>query len=211
MACKSYKLSAITTSCGSNVPSIKKIWVGQFGTAEIAHSVTSDTATDYADVDLLDDGATPTPALVTDNDGKHIIADIKNAALATGADAWVEFSFRKNTCSASSEMTVNDNGSFYWTNSLNMVFAKQDSTKRLAVQALGSGDCSAIYMDGNGNYWMIGLDEPVNLSTASATTGTAVSDSNQYELTLSEESPILPIPILASVAETIIETLTDAE
>jgi hypothetical protein len=66
-------------------------------------------------------------------------------------------------------------------------------------------------MDGNGNYWMIGLDEPVNLSTASATTGTAVSDSNQYELTLSEESPILPIPILASVAETIIETLTDAE
>ena len=33
MACTPYQLSAITTACGSNVPSIKKIWVGAFGSA----------------------------------------------------------------------------------------------------------------------------------------------------------------------------------
>ena len=208
MACTPYQLSAITTACGSNVPSIKKIWVGAFGSEEIAHDLVSSTATDYADVDLLDDGATPTPALITDEDGKHIIVDIKSAALATGADKWVEFSFRKNTCSAGSEMTVNDNGTYYWTNTLNMLFSKQDSAKRLAIQALASGDCSAIYQDGNGNYWMIGLDDPVNLSSASATTGTSVSDNNQYELAMSEEAAVMPIPLLASAAETIITALT---
>lgn len=204
MACTSYKLGAITTSCSSNIPSIKRLWVGAFGAAAIKHSVTSDTATDYEDVDLYMDGNTP----VVDNDGKHIIADIKNAALAQNAEPFVEFEFRKNTCSASSEMTTNDNGSFYWTNSVNMVFAKQDAAKRLSIQALASGDCSAIYEDGNGNYWMIGLDEPVSMTAGTAETGTSVSDTNQYTLTISEDSPVLPVPLLAANAETIIATLT---
>ena len=209
MACTPYQLSAITTACGSNVPSIKKIWVGAFGSAVIKHDIVSSTAGDYADVTLLDDGATPTPALITDEDGKHIIVDIKSAALASNADKWVEFSFRKNTCSAGSEMTLNDNGTYYWTNTLNMLFSKQDSAKRLAIQALASGDCSAIYQDGNGNYWMIGLDDPVNLSSASATTGTAVGDNNQYELAMSEEAAVMPIPLKADQATTIIAALTE--
>jgi hypothetical protein len=55
---------------------------------------------------------------------------------------------------------------------------------------------------------MIGLDDPVNLSSASATTGTSVSDNNQYELAMSEEASVMPIPLLASAAETIIAALT---
>lgn len=207
MACTSYKLTQITTSCGSNIPSIKKMWVGAFESAVIKHDMASATEADYADVDILMDGAS-TPAPVLDADGNKIIVDIKNAALATGADEWVEFAFRKNTCSADTEMTVNDNGSHYFTNSVNMVFARQDSAKRLNIQALASGDCSVIYQDGNNNYWFIGLDQPVNLTTATATTGTAVGDSNQYDLVLAEESAIMPVPVLASVAETIISTLT---
>lgn len=204
MACTSYKLTKIETSCGSNIPSIKKMWVGAFESAAIKHNMASEKAADYEDVDILMDGANP----VTDADGNKIITGIKNAALATGADNWVEFAFRKNTCSADTEMTVNDNGSHYFTNSVNMVFARQDAAKRLNIQALASGDCSVIYQDGNNNYWFIGLDQPVNLTTATATTGTAVGDSNQYDLVLAEESAIMPVPVLASVAETIISTLT---
>ncbi len=203
MACKSIKLSAIETSCGSNIPSIKRIIVGAYESAVIKHNVASATEADYEDVTVQTVGGTP----VTDDDNNKIIENIKNAALATGADNWVEFAFRKNTCSADTEMTVNDNGSHYFTNSVNMVFAKQDTGKRLNVQALASGDCSVIYQDGNNNYWFIGLDQPVNLTTATATTGTAVGDSNQYDLVLAEESAIMPVPILASVAETIIATL----
>lgn len=175
MACTPYKLTAISTSCGSNVPSIKKIWVGAF------ESATWTTANVTG---------------VTDADGNPVIEKVTAATLNCNEDAWVEFAFKKNTCSASSEMTVNDNGSHYFTNSVNMVFAKQDNGKRLAVQALASGDCSVIYQDGNNNYWLIGYDSPVSLNTATATTGTTVSDSNQYELTMSEESGILPLAII---------------
>lgn len=175
MACKPYQISAITTSCASNVPSIKRMWIGAFDSATFT----------VANV-----------ANVTDADGNSVIEKSTAAVLKCNEDAWVEFAFRKNTCSASSEMTVNDNGSHYFTNSLNMVFAKQDASKRLSIQALASGDCTCIYLDGNNNYWLIGYDSPVSLTSASATTGTSVSDSNQYELVLSEESGILPIPVV---------------
>lgn len=177
MACKPYQISAITTSCGSNIPSIKRMWIGAFDSA--TWTVANVTG-------------------VTDADGNPVIEKVTAATLKCNEDAWVEFAFRKNTCSASSEMTVNDNGSHYYTNSLNMVFAKQDASKRLSIQALASGDCACIYLDGNNNYWLIGYDQAVSLASMTSTTGTAVSDSNQYELTLSEESGILPIPVIAT-------------
>lgn len=205
MACTAYYLTGINTSCGSNKPSIRRIIVGEFGSAAIKHDMASQTASDYADVtiQMKADGTTP----VTDSDGRHVIQDIINVSAPAEGHEWVEFLFRKNTCSASSEMTVNDNGSHYFTNSINMVFAKQDWEKRLAIQALASGDCSVVYEDGNGNWWMIGLDDAVTLSTATADTGTAVGDSNQYELTMSEESGVLPIPLNAQNAQTIVNTL----
>lgn len=205
MACTAYYLTAISTSCGSNIPSVKRILVGAFGSTTIKHDMASQTATDYEDVNIQMKGDGTTP--VTDLDQRHVIKDIINCSAPATGNEWVEFQFRKNTCSASSEMTVNDNGSFYFTNSINMVFAKQDWQKRLAIQALASGDCSVIYEDGNGNYWMLGLDEPVTLTTASANTGTAVGDSNQYELTMSEDSAVLPVPINAANATTIVNRL----
>ena len=93
-------------------------------------------------------------------------------------------------------MTVNDNGTHYFTNALNMVLAKQDTNKRLNIEALASGDCMCIYLDGNNNYWVIGTDQPVNMTTVSATTGTAATDSNQYELVLSEDAPSMPIQLV---------------
>lgn len=205
MACKSYYLTAISTGCGTNMPSVRRILVGKFESVDIKHNMASSVAADYADVNvqMKADGTTP----VQDLDGKKVIKDINNVSQPVAGDEWVEFQFRKNTCSADSEMTINDNGSSYWTNSLNMVFAKQDWQKRLAIQALASGDCSAVYEDGNGNWWFIGLDNPVTIATATATTGTAVADSNEYQLTMSEESAILPIPLNAENAATIISKL----
>ena len=192
MKCTPYQLSSITTSCGSNIPSIKQMWIGNFGSV------------------------TPTYAYVTnvtDADGNQVIESVKGLALDnTTPEYWVEYAFRKNTCSASSEITINDNGSHYFTNALNMVFAKQDTNKRLNVEAIASGDCSAIYLDGNGKYWLMNLDAEVTLTTATANTGTAVGDSNQYELVLSQDAATMPIEIVGDETHTpksIVEGLLD--
>lgn len=192
MKCVPYQLSSITTSCGSNIPSIKQMWIGNFGSV------------------------TPTYTYVTgatDADGNQIIESVKSLALDnTTPEYWVEYAFRKNTCSASSEMTINDNGSHYFTNALNMVFAKQDTNKRLNIEAIASGDCHAIYLDGNGKYWLMNLDAEVTLTTATANTGTAVGDSNQYELVLSQDAATMPIEIVGDETHTpksIVEGLLD--
>lgn len=193
MKCTPYKLSAITTSCGSNIPSIKQMWIGNFGSVTPTYTYVTG---------------------VTDADGNQVIENVTNLELdGTTPEYWVEYSFRKNTCSASSEMTINDNGSHYFTNALNMVFAKQDTNKRLNIEAIASGDCSAIYLDGNGKYWIMNLDAEVTLTTATANTGTAVGDSNQYDLVLSQDAATMPIEIVGDQTHTpkqIVEGLLQA-
>lgn len=185
MACtNTITLKAITTSCGSNVPSIKKLWVGKFGSA------------------------TFTPNYVageTDDDGKQIIENVKIATLVSGANKWVEFEFKKNTATADTEMTVNDNGSYYYNNTVTLVFNKQTNDKRLAVQALASGDCSVIYLDGNNNYWLMGYDAEVSNTATTATTGTAATDNNQYTITLGENSGTMPLGMVAGSSSSTVE------
>ena len=192
MACVSY-LTGFRTSCGSNLASIKTIWVGQFGSAVFSYEYQKDDQGQY----------------VVDEDNHKIIEKVTGATLQANYPEWVEFQFRKNTSEMTTEMTRNDNGSFYFTNAANLVFAKQNQQKRLALQATASGDCSMIVLDSNGIYWLIGSDNPVTASTLSATTGVAVGDANQYSLTLRIVSPsiCMPVPLDEDEAATILAGL----
>ena len=210
MACTSF-LQGFTTSCGSNLASIKKIWVGAFESATFTYNYQE--APDGSTYPLVDaDG------YVLDQDGNKIIESVASATLVADIDLitegnqpgqpWVEFGFRKNSSEMTSEMTRSDNGSYYFTNAANLVFAKQDQVKRLALQATASGECAMVILDSNGKYWLIGSENPVTATTLSATTGTAVGDANQYTITLSADEAYMPIPLDAEQASTIITALT---
>ena len=189
MACVSTYLSSISTSCTSNLPSIKQLWIGQFESAKFTYTYLTET----------------------DADGNQIIEAV-SAATLNKEDAktkpWVTFNFKKNTGELTSEYTLNDNGSFYFTNSVNLVFAKLDNSKRLSLEAVASGECSCIVLDSNGQYWLLGGENPVSMSSLSATTGVAISDSNAYNVSISETSGSMPILIEKEQAQTIINTLT---
>ena len=193
MACTPFQLTTINTSCGSNLPSIKRMWIGNFDSL-------STVGYNYVSNPYYEAGGDE-PEYLTDDDGNKIVESINNLAInttATHPQYWVEYHFRKNTCSAGSEMTVNDNGTHYFTNTVNMVFAKQDTPKRLNIEAIASGDVAVIYEDGNGKYWLMNPKDEVNLSTATSETGTAVGDANQYTLTLSQNSANMPFEIVGN-------------
>ena len=145
---------------------------------------------------------------VLDADGNKIIEAVSGATLKSGADKWVEFQFRKNSSSMDTEMTVNDNGSHYYTNSATCTFARIDNSKRISLEAVGSGECTMIIVDSNNQTWLIGSENPVSLTTLSGSTGTAIGDSNQYSVTLSAEEAHMPLLIESDQAQTIINTLT---
>ena len=191
MACTTY-LTGFSTSCGSNLPSIKKLYVGTFESSTFTYTYQQNSEAQ----DVLD------------ADGNKIIEAVSGATLKSGADKWVEFQFRKNSSSMDTEMTVNDNGSHYYTNSATCTFAKIENSKRLALQSVASGECTMIIVDSNNQTWLIGADNPVSLTTLSGSTGTAIGDSNQYSVTLSAEEPTMPILIEADQAQTVINTLT---
>ena len=191
MACTTY-LTGFSTSCGSNLPSIKKLYVGTFESAKFTYTYQQNSEAQ----DVLD------------ADGNKIIEAVSGATLNSGADKWVEFQFRKNSSSMDTEMTVNDNGSHYYTNSATCTFAKIENSKRLSLQSVASGECSMIIVDSNNQTWLIGAENPVSLTTLSGSTGTAIGDSNQYSVTLSADEANMPLLIEADQAQTVINTLT---
>ena len=191
MACTTY-LTGFSTSCGSNLPSIKKLYVGTFESGTFTYTYQQNSEAQ----DVLD------------ADGNKIIEAVSGATLKSGADKWVEFQFRKNSSSMDTEMTVNDNGSHFYTNSATCTFAKIENSKRLALQSVASGECSMIIVDSNNQTWLIGAENPVSLTTLSGSTGTAIGDSNQYSVTLSADEATMPILIEADQAQTVINTLT---
>lgn len=191
MACTSKYLTSIATSCASNLPSIKSLWIGQYDSANFTYTYVQNGGQD-----------------VLDEDGNKIIEAVSGATLKEGSKPWVIFNFKKNTGELTSEMTVNDNGSHYYTNGVNLVFAKIDNSKRLSLEAVASGECTMIVLDSNNQYWLIGAENSVAMTTLSATTGVAVGDSNQYSLTISADEANMPILIEKDQAQTIINTLT---
>ena len=190
MACTTY-LTGFSTSCGSNLPSIKKLYVGTFESSTFTYT--------YQQNGEAQD--------VLDADGNKIIEAVSGATLKSGADKWVEFQFRKNSSSMDTEMTVNENGSHFFTNSATCTFAKIENSKRLALESVASGECSMIIVDSNNQTWLIGAENPVSLTTLSGSTGTAIGDSNQYSVTLSADEANMPLLIEADQAQTIINTL----
>lgn len=190
MACTTY-LTGFSTSCGSNLPSIKKLYIGTFESGTFTYTYQKNGENQ----DVLD------------ADGNQIIESVSGATLNSGADKWVEFGFRKNTCSMNSEMTVNDNGSFYFTNGCDMIFSKIENSKRLSIESLAAGECTMIIIDSNNQTWLIGAQNPVSLSSLTASTGTSVGDNNQYTITLSAQEAHMPILIDKEQAQTVINTL----
>lgn len=191
MACTTY-LTGFSTSCGSNLPSIKKLYIGTFESGTFTYTYQKNGENQ----DVLD------------ADGNQIIESVSGATLNSGADKWVEFQFRKNSSSMDTEMTVNDNGSHFYTNSATCTFAKIENSKRLSLESVASGECSMIIVDSNNQTWLIGAENPVSLTTLSASTGTAVGDNNQYSVTLSAQEAHMPVLIEKEQAQTVINTLT---
>ena len=192
MACTSKYLTSIATSCTSNLPSIKSLWIGQYDSASFTYTYIQEGSQNAEDAD-----------------GNPIIESVSGATLKQGSKPWVIFNFKKNTGELTSEMTVNDNGSHYYTNGVNLVFAKIDNGKRLSLEAVASGECTMIVLDSNNQYWLIGAENSVAMTTLTATTGVAVGDSNAYNVTISADEANMPILIDKDQAQTIINTLTN--
>lgn len=131
--------------------------------------------------------------------------EITQIELESGAK-FKKYQFRKQTGSMTSTLNVDETaGINYVSTELSLVFTKMETAKRIEISALAQGHLAVIVKDSNNMYWYLGKDDYVSASAGSANTGTAKGDSNNYSITLKDESDTFPYLVKESVIATITE------
>lgn len=111
-----------------------------------------------------------------------------------------KYCFKKNTSSLTSTLNVDPaNGVNFVQTDLNMVFAKQDTTKRMEIAALSLGEVTVIVLDANGKYWGFGFDEFAAATAGTAETGVNRTDGNKYTITISAYEASYPYEVDANI------------
>lgn len=130
--------------------------------------------------------------------------DMITGITLSGSATFKGYQFRKQTGSMTSTLNVDEQaGINYVSTELSLVFTKMETAKRLEMTALAKAQLAVIVEDSNNKYWYLGYDDYVSASAGSANTGQSKGDSNNYGLTLRDESETFPYEIDASVIETL--------
>ena len=120
---------------------------------------------------------------------------IKTITMADTAK-FKKYSFKKNTSSMTSTLNVDPaNGINFVQTDLALVFAKQETVKRMEIAKLSLGELRVIVLDANGKYWFLGKEEFVSATAGTAETGTNRSDGNKYTVTLTDYSASYPYEV----------------
>lgn len=143
---------------------------------------------------------------VSPNYTSHTITAV---TLSSGV-SWYEYEFAPNTSSLNSVFTKSEeNGSRYYTHTLELQFNKMTADKHLEVQALGVERLAAIVVDKNDKAWFLGADYYITGTNAEAGTGASLDDRNGYTVTLEGISNYLPFEFTGDINSTPAPTVSN--
>ena len=124
---------------------------------------------------------------------------IKTITMADTAK-FKKYAFKKNTSSMTSTLNVDPaNGVNFVQTDLSLVFAKQETVKRMEIAKLSLGELRIIVLDANGKYWFLGQEEFVSATAGTAETGTNRQDGNRYTITLTDYSSSYPYEVTPTI------------
>jgi len=101
------------------------------------------------------------------------------------------YTYELPTQTGSFEETINfnrDNGTVFYTQTVNVMLHKLSSAKRLELQNVAQARVIVFVQDTNNNWWAVGYEYGADLSTATAATGTVLGDMNGFTLAFTHEA-----------------------
>ena len=129
---------------------------------------------------------------------------IKTITMADSAK-FKKYAFKKNTSSMTSTLNVDPaNGVNFVQTDLALVFAKQETVKRMEIAKLSLGELRVIVLDANGKYWFLGQEEFVSATAGTAETGVNRTDGNKYMITLTDYSSSYPYEVTPTIVADLI-------
>lgn len=108
-----------------------------------------------------------------------------------GVSAGDLYTYELPTQTGSFEETINfnrDNGTVFYTQTVNVMLHKLSSAKRLELQTVAKARVVVFVQDTNNNWWAVGYEFGADLSTSTGATGTALGDANGYTLAFTHEA-----------------------
>lgn len=123
-----------------------------------------------------------------------------------GAATFITFQQKKNVANMTSTGNVSESGVVTYTTDINIKFTKLDAAKRLNFMALAQGDLLIIVRMVNGDYWLVGEELYASFSAGTINSGTNMTDSQLYDITLQEVSTYLPKKVEMATIDTILDT-----
>ena len=164
MSCANYTLAGLAKSCEASKGGIVDIWVADYVPAS---AYTIEPASSVTDAD--------------------VITKIDSAC------TFYHFNVRKGTCSMTSTLNVDSaNGVNYVSTELSLQFTRMEAKKRLQLKALAMNELTIIVKDANGEYWVLGEENPVLANGGASQTGQAIGDGNFYQITFTDENSTYP-------------------
>ena len=170
-------LNGIPASCETNVGGVREVYI-----------------CNYSDVTGITIGeAEGTAGMVTE-----ITMDT--------AKKFKKYLFKKNTSNLVSTLNVDPaNGINFVQSDLSLVFAKQETAKRIEMSKLALGELRVIVRDANDKYWFLGSEEFVSATAGGAETGTNRTDGNKYTLTLTDYCSTFPPEVDPTIISGLVE------
>lgn len=132
---------------------------------------------------------------ITETAGTVSAITVGGSALAP-ADFFV-FDVPRQTSTINETITATqENGTVTYQQDITMIFNQMEASKRNEILLMAQATTMvAVVKDNNARYWSIGLELGAYLTAGTATSGTAYSDRNGYEITISglESKPMFEV------------------
>jgi hypothetical protein len=109
---------------------------------------------------------------------------------ATMSNTSYTFKFRPQTSALNEEGSHSlENGTNFWTQTVNMIFHKMETAKRNNVLLLAGTQMHVIVETQNGEYWLVGMTNGAYLTASTSTTGQAYGDLSGYTISITGLEP----------------------
>ena len=118
----------------------------------------------------------------------------------TGSPSAYKYELKAGNNFEQSVTSSRENGTTFVEQTLTAVLKKQDIATHKQIKLLSYGRPRVIVEDYNSNFWLMGVDNGAEVTTAAISTGTAMGDLSGYTLTLVAQEKI-PAPFLDCSSE----------
>jgi hypothetical protein len=100
-----------------------------------------------------------------------------------------EFQVRREQADFTEVTTTTLMGGVSSKQTLNLFLEKNQTTMRNQIQLLAAARLGVMFLDKNGQYWLMGLLNGCDAITTTSTSGKAAADANGYQIGIESEEP----------------------